>query len=111
MKLAYFSNNLAREEAMEALNRRSTLALGLAMAATPLVAWSTPAAAKTYGPDEGKEIGPGVRVIALGERVSNISAYATVKLRDVVIQPGVKTPENMMPNDMVRLRENFRHSE
>ncbi|WP_248446944.1 hypothetical protein [Sinorhizobium meliloti] len=96
---------------MEALNRRSTLALGLAMAATPLVAWSTPAAAKTYGPDEGKEIGPGVRVIALGERVSNISAYATVKLRDVVIQPGVKTPENMMPNDMVRLRENFRHSE
>ncbi|MEY9199329.1 quercetin dioxygenase-like cupin family protein [Sinorhizobium fredii] len=86
---------------MEALNRRSTFALGLTMAATPLVAWATPAAAQSYGPDEGKEIGPGVRVIALGERASNISAYATVKLRDVVIQPGAKTPENMMPNDMV----------
>ena len=33
-----FPNNLAREEAMEAVNRRSTLALGLTMAATPLIA-------------------------------------------------------------------------
>jgi quercetin dioxygenase-like cupin family protein len=96
-----FRTILAREEAMEAVNRRSTLALGLTMAATPLVAWATPAAAQTYGPDEGKEVAPGVRVIALGERPSNIPAYATVKLRDVVIQPGAKTPEIMMPNDML----------
>ena len=86
---------------METINRRSTLALSLAMAATPLITSATPAAAQTYGPNEGKEIGPGVRVVALGERASNIPAYKTVKLRDVVIQPGAKTPDNVMMNDMV----------
>src|SRR5688500_1654173 len=96
-----FPTNFDREEAMEAVNRRSTLALGLTMAATPLIAWATPAAAQTYGPDEGKEVGPGVRVVALGERASVIPAYKTVMLRDVVIQPGAKTPDNMMMNDML----------
>ena len=86
---------------MEAINRRSTLALGLTMAATPLIAWATPAAAETYGPDEGKEVGPGVRVVALGERASVIPAYATVKLRDIVLEPGAKTPDNVMMNDML----------
>lgn len=50
---------------MEAVDRRSTLALGLTMAATPLIAWATPAAAQTYGPDEGEKTGPGVRVVKL----------------------------------------------
>jgi quercetin dioxygenase-like cupin family protein len=89
------------EEAMEALNRRSALALGLTATATPLIGWTTPAAAQTYGPDEGNEIAPGVRVVALSEWASNIPAYKTVKLRDVVIQPGAKTPERMMMNDML----------
>ena len=88
-------------EAMEAVNRRSTLALGLTVAATPLITWGIPAAAQTYGPTEGKEVAPGVRVVALGERASVIPAYATVKLRDVVIQPGAKTPDNVMMNDML----------
>ncbi|MDE3831643.1 hypothetical protein GOB91_07800 [Sinorhizobium meliloti] len=86
---------------MEAVNRRSTLALGLTMAATPMIAWVTPAAAQTYGPDEGEEIGPGVRVVALGERASVIPTYKMVKLRDVVIQAGAKTPDNVMTNDML----------
>ena len=86
---------------MEDINRRSTLGLGLIMAATPLVAWATPAAAQTYGPEEGEEIAPGVRVVTLGERASNIPAYKTVKLRVVVIQPGAKTPDNKMMNDML----------
>ena len=86
---------------MEALNRRSALALGLTTSVTSLIAWATPAAAETYGPTEGKEIAPGVRVVALGERASTIPAYAMVKLRDVVIQPGAKTPDNMMKNDML----------
>ena len=86
---------------MEAVNRRSTLALGLTVAATPLINWATPAAAQTYGPTEGKEVAPGVRVVALGERASGIPAYATVKLRDVVIQPGAKTSDNVMMNDML----------
>lgn len=86
---------------MEAVDRRSTLALGLTMAATPLIAWATPAAAQTYGPDEGEETGPGVRVVKLGERASVIPAYKMVTLRDVVIQPGAKTPDKMMENDML----------
>src|SRR4051794_11397602 len=88
---------------MEAVNRRSALALGLTAAATPLFAWATPAAAETYGPTEGKEISPGVRVVSLGERASLIPAYAMVKLRDVVIQPGAKTgsADNLMKNDML----------
>ena len=86
---------------MEAVNRRSTLALGLTMAATPLIAWATPAAAQTYGPDEGTERAPGVRQVDLSERESVIPAYKMVKLRDIVIQPGAKTPDNVMKNDMV----------
>jgi quercetin dioxygenase-like cupin family protein len=86
---------------METLYRRSTLALGLTMAATPLIAWLSPAAAQTYGPDEGEEISPGVRVVALGERASVIPAYKMVRLRDVVIQAGAKTPDNVMANDML----------
>ena len=86
---------------METINRRTTLTLGITAAASPLIAWATSATAQTYGPDEGKEIGPGVRVIDLGEGPSNIPAYQTVKLRDVVIQPGAKTPDRKMMNDML----------
>jgi hypothetical protein len=50
---------------MESLNRRSAFSLGLTAAATPLFAWATPAAAETYGPTEGEEVAPGVRVVAL----------------------------------------------
>jgi quercetin dioxygenase-like cupin family protein len=83
---------------MENMDRRLVLGLGLAASTLALPA---AAAAQTYGPDEGKEIGPGVRVVGLGERDSIIPAYKMVKLRDVVIQPGAKTPDNMMKNDMV----------
>jgi quercetin dioxygenase-like cupin family protein len=83
---------------MEKMDRR--LVLGLSLAASTLVL-PTAAAAQTYGPTEGEEVGPGVRVIALGERDSVIPAYKMVKLRDVVIQPGAKTPDNVMKNDMV----------
>jgi quercetin dioxygenase-like cupin family protein len=83
---------------MENMDRR--LVLGLGLAASTLVL-PTAAAAETYGPTEGEEVGPGVRVVALGERKSVIPAYAMVKLRDVVIQPGAKTPDNMMKNDMI----------
>ncbi len=83
---------------MENMDRR--LVLGLGLAASTLVL-PTAAAAETYGPTEGKETAPGVRVVALGERDSVIPGYAMIKLRDVVIQPGAKTPDNMMKNDMV----------
>src|SRR5688572_24522389 len=86
---------------MEDMNRRSALFIGLTVGAIPALTFATPAAAQTYGPDEGEEVGPGVRVVALGERESVIPAYKMVKLRDVVIQPGAKTPDNVMKNDMV----------
>jgi hypothetical protein len=86
---------------MEAITRRSAIALGVSVSAAPVLGFVTPAAAQTYGPDEGEEIGPGVRVVALGEGKSVIPAYKTVKLRDVVIQPGAKTPDNVMMNDML----------
>gem|GEM_PF-2597556 len=54
---------------MKAVNRRSTLALGLTAAATPLIAWTTSGAAQAAGSDEGKELAPGVRQITHGERL------------------------------------------
>jgi quercetin dioxygenase-like cupin family protein len=83
---------------MENMDRRLVLGLGLAASTLAL---PTAAIAQTYGPDEGKEVGPGVRVVDLGMRDSVIPAYKMVKLRDVVIQPGAKTPDNMMKNDMI----------
>jgi quercetin dioxygenase-like cupin family protein len=98
---ACFGEQLIREKVMEAINRRSTLALGLTMAAAPLIVGATTSAAQTYGPDEGKELAPGVRQVDLSERESVIPAYKMVKMRDIVIQPGAKTPDNVMKNDMV----------
>src|SRR3954471_16446214 len=84
---------------MEQIDRRSALAFGL-VGVSGLVL-SGQAAAQTYGPSEGKETGPGVRQVDLGERASVIPAYGKVRLRDIVVQPGSKTPENMMMNDML----------
>ena len=87
---------------MENINRRSAVALGLtAAAAMPLFGLTTPAVAQTYAPDEGEEVAEGVRIVTLGERESVLPAYAKLRLRDVVIQPGAKTPDNVMMNDMV----------
>ena len=85
---------------MENMDRRLVLGLGLAASTLALPA---AAAAQTYGPDEGREVAPGVREVALSERDSVIPAYKIVKLRDIVIQPGAKTggAENVMKNDMV----------
>ena len=87
---------------MEDITRRSALALGFATAATlPALMTPTPAAAQRYRPDEGREIAPGVRRIDLTKRPSEIPAYATVSMRDVVYQPGAKSENPGMANDMV----------
>lgn len=87
---------------MEDIDRRSTLALGLATAAAlPALLTPTPAFAQRYRPDEGKEIAPGVRRVDLTKRTSQIPAYATVSMRDIVYQPGAKSDNPVMPNDMV----------
>ena len=84
---------------MEQIDRRSALAFGLAGISGLVI--SEQAAAQTYGPSDGKEVGPGVRQVDLGERESLIRAYGKVRLRDIVLQPGAKTPDNMMMNDML----------
>jgi quercetin dioxygenase-like cupin family protein len=92
----------AWEDVMNELSRRSALALGATAAATSLVAWASPAVAQTYSPTEGEEIFPGVRVVTLGTRESEISAYKTVDMIDVVFQPAAEFPlGEPMEHDMV----------
>jgi hypothetical protein len=87
---------------MNDLNRRSALALGLATAAaTPLLTLARPAAAKEYGPNEGKELYPGVRMVELGAFNSDIPAYKSIFMVDIVFQPGAVAPEKVMDNDML----------
>jgi len=87
---------------MEDIDRRSALALGLATAAAvPALITPTPAFAQRYRADEGKEVAPGVRRVDLTKRGSQIPAYATVSMRDIVYQPGAKSDNPAMPNDMV----------
>jgi len=89
---------------MEDIQRRSTVMLGLA-AATAALAAPQAASAETYGPNygpnDGREVAPGVRRVDLGKRESMLPAYKTVSMRDVVYQPGAKSTNPSMPNDMV----------
>lgn len=87
---------------MEDRNRRSVLAFGVATVATvPAFLLPTVASAQRYRPDEGREIAPGVRRVDLTKRASEIPAYATVSMRDIVYQPGAKSDNPAMANDMV----------
>ena len=91
---------------MQDINRRSTLTLGLAAAAaTPLLAFAPPAWAEgipVYGPNDGKELSPGVRWVDLGEVESQIAAYKKVMFGDAVYQPGAADPvdQPLMDTDM-----------
>ena len=84
---------------MLVIDRRSALAIGFAGLSGLVL--PEQAAAQTYGPNEGKELTQGVKQIDLGERESLIPAYKKVRLRDIVLQPGAKTPDNAMMNDML----------
>jgi quercetin dioxygenase-like cupin family protein len=87
---------------MKKLDRRSALALGATVATAPLVAWATPAMAKSYGPNDGKEIFPGVRLVELGTRDARIKGYKSVAMEDVVFQPKATVPlGDVMMDDMV----------
>jgi quercetin dioxygenase-like cupin family protein len=44
---------------------------------------------------------PGVERQVLKEVDSNIPGYATIRVRDVIVQPGASTPTMTMENDMV----------
>jgi hypothetical protein len=82
---------------MEDMSRRSALALGLAAtAATPLVGLAAPARAKDYGPTEGTEIAPGVRIVDIGTWASEVTGVKNINVIDVVFQPGSKDKESVM---------------
>ena len=86
---------------MIGMNRRSTMALGLSAATAPLFISAAAAATKKYGPTDGKELHPGVRLVEVGEGHSDIPAYKSIKIVDIVYQPGSVFPATVMDNDMV----------
>jgi mannose-6-phosphate isomerase-like protein (cupin superfamily) len=91
---------------MDEINRRSALAFGLATAAAPsLIAFATPAGAAeivpTYGPNDGKEIAPGVRLVEVGTWDSDMTGIKSVQVLDAVFQPGAADKESVMDNDMI----------
>jgi len=83
---------------MTQVDRRSALAIGLAAASAAMV---KPAAAQTTDYKD-TTVAPGVVNRVYGEGPSIIPGFKTVSLRDIIIQPGSKTPENqVMMNAMV----------
>jgi hypothetical protein len=93
---------------MEEINRRSALTIGLATAAaTPLFALATPVGAAeivpTYGPNDGKEIAPGVRIVEVGKWDFEKTGIKSILVLDAVFQPGAADKESVMDNDMVCL--------
>ena len=90
---------------MRDFDRRTAAALGLA-AATVALATPQAATAETYGPNygpnDGRERAPGVRMVEnISQRVAELSAYKTASMRDIIYQPGAKTASPTMANDMV----------
>jgi hypothetical protein len=91
---------------MEEINRRSALKIGLATAAaTPLLVLTTPTGGAEivpkYGPNDGKEIAPGVRIVEVGSWNSDMTGIKSVQVLDAVFQPGAADKESVMDNDMV----------
>lgn len=83
------------------MNRRSATALCMSATATPLLISAAQAKIKKYGPTDGKELYPGVRLVELGTFHSDIPAYKSITMVDIVFQPGAVAPETPMKSDMV----------
>jgi hypothetical protein len=89
------------ENAMQNVNRRSAVALGLAAASAAVV---KPTIAQTPASPGASETSPfpGVVIRSYGEERSLIPGFKTVAMRDVILQPGATTKEeNEMMNAMV----------
>jgi hypothetical protein len=91
---------------MSETDRRSALMIGLATAGAALMP-AGQASAQPYRPDEGKEIGPGVRAVDVSERDMMhgrdmvLPGYKQIKVTDVVFQAGAKSKDDAMKSDMV----------
>ncbi len=86
---------------MESMNRRTAMAVGVVAVAAPLFVSPASAEIPAYGPEDGKELVPGVRLVEIGEFHSDIPAYKSITMVDIVYQPGAVFPETVMDNDMV----------
>jgi len=76
---------------MSSLNRRYALAFSLTAAgALPALLIPGAAAAQRYRADAGEQLAPGVRRVELSKRASEIPAYSTVAMVDIVFQPKSK---------------------
>jgi hypothetical protein len=83
---------------MKKVDRRSALTIGLAAASAAVV---KPAASQTTDYKD-TTVAPGVVNRVYGEGPSIIPGFKAVSLRDIIVQPGSKTPENqVMMNAMV----------
>src|SRR5437667_5807740 len=80
---------------MTQVDRRSALAIGLAAASAAMV---KPAAAQTTDYKD-TTVAPGVVNRVYGDGPSIIPGFKTVSLREVIVQPGSKTPENQVMMD------------
>lgn len=86
---------------MNIIDRRSTIALGLATTTT-LIAAPGASQAQTRSATAGKEILPGVRQIDISPpRPSKLPDFKMVSMRDLVLRPGSEIPEHPMPNAML----------
>jgi quercetin dioxygenase-like cupin family protein len=90
----------------ELMSRRAAVTLGLsAITTAPLFASATSAkaaGAPNYGLNEGRELSPGRRLVEIGEIPSEMDAYKSIKVVDVVYQPGAADPkEAVMDVDMM----------
>ncbi len=54
-----------------------------------------------YGPTEGKEIAPGVRVVEVGKWDSIMTGMKSIVVIDVVFKPGAADEESVIDNDML----------
>src|SRR3954452_2943869 len=91
---------------MSNTDRRFARALGFAAVGGALGA-SSPGVAQPYRPDQGEEVGPGVRRVRVSERTSMggrdsvLPGYKSVRVVDYVFQPGAKDTEESMSMEMV----------
>ena len=86
---------------MKGMNRRSTIVFGLSAATVPLFISAAAAETKKYGPKDGKEIYPGVRLVELGTFNSDLPAYKSIFMVDMVFQPGAVAAASAMDSDMM----------
>ena len=85
---------------MEHMSRRSALSMAIA---TVAAAGTAPALAQgsALSPGQGEALPTGVSRQNWGKSNSMIPAYKSVSMIDVIYQPGAKSANPSMPNDMV----------